>query len=410
MRTASVIVVSNGRPEALCRCLTAVGQLFFPAFEIVVVADRSGITALKDVKGADAIKRVPYVEPNISVARNLGIEHAAGEIVAFIDDDAVPEPTWLGALMTAFDEPEVCAAGGYVRGRNGISWQWRAGTVDEGGRTHPLPLTDDAAVVLHPAHGRAIKTEGTNMAFRRDVLAAMGGFDPAFRFYLDESDLNMRLAAQGHATAIVPRAEVHHGFAASARRRQDRVPLDLFEIGASQAAFLLRHCPETERPGFRAGFAEEQRRRLLRHMVAGRLAPGDVRRLLARLHQGFDEGLLRKPQGLAPLARAADGFSPFPSATPNGIRLHSGRWANRRRLRRKAAQDVADGHMTSVMIFSPTTLYGRVTFANDGYWEHRGGQFGRMERDEPIFKPLTLKQKIRNETRRIARARGLPTQ
>ena len=410
MRTPSVIVVSNGRPDALRRCLTAIGQLFYPAFEIVVVADRSGIAALKDFDGLDAIKLVSFDEPNISAARNLGIEHAAGEIVAFIDDDAVPEPTWLDELAGAFDDPAVSAAGGYVRGRNGVSWQWRAGTVDEGGQTHLLRLDHDTPTVLHPAHGRAIKTEGTNMAFRRDVLASLGGFDPAFRFYLDESDLNMRLAAKGHATAIVPRAEVHHGFAASARRRQDRVPLDLFEIGASQAAFLLRHCPDSERPTFRAGFVEEQRKRLLRHMVAGRLAPGDVRRLLDRLHQGFDEGLLRKPQSLTPLARAADGFSPFPNAAPNGIRLHSGRWSNRRKLRRKAAQDVADGHMTSVMIFSPTTLYGRVTFTKDGYWEHWGGQFGRMERDEPIFKPLTLKQKIRRETQRIARARGLPTQ
>ena len=77
------------------------------------------------------------------------------------------------------------------------------------------------------------------MAVRRDVLAALGGFDPAYHFYLDETDLNMRLAQAGHATALCPRALVHHGFAASTRRRKDRVPADLFDIGASWAVF----CP-----------------------------------------------------------------------------------------------------------------------------------------------------------------------
>lgn len=407
MRTASVIIVSNGRPDALRRCLTAVGQLSYDAFEIVVVADGASARALHGLPTLDHIKLVTFDTPNISAARNLGIEAAAGEIVAFVDDDAVPEPTWLGALAAAFDDAEVAAAGGFVRGRNGVSWQWRAGTVDEGGQTHPLQLDPDRTSILHPAHGRAIKTEGTNMGFRREILAEMGGFDPAFRFYLDESDLNMRLAGRGHVTAIVPQAEVHHGFAASPRRRQDRVPLDLFEIGASHAAFLLRHCAETHRPAYRAGFHDEQRKRLLRHMVAGRLVPGDVGRLLERLQQGFDEGKMRKPQSLAPLTRAAEGFRPFPRAAPHRPCLHAGRWHRRAAYRRKAAHDVSAGHVTTVMVFSPTTFFGSVAFSCDGYWEHRGGQFGKMERTEPIFKPLTLKQKIQAETARIARARGL---
>jgi len=60
------------------------------------------------------------------------------------------------------------------------------------------------------------------MAVRRSVLADLGGFDPRFRFYLDETDLNLRLAARGLYTALVPLAQVHHGFHASARRRKDR--------------------------------------------------------------------------------------------------------------------------------------------------------------------------------------------
>ncbi|MCB2123539.1 MAG: glycosyltransferase, partial [Rhodobacteraceae bacterium] len=68
-------------------------------------------------------------------ARNLGLAAAAGEIVAFIDDDAVPEPRWLARLTAPFADPGIAAAGGFVVGRNGISFQWRASCADSHGRS-----------------------------------------------------------------------------------------------------------------------------------------------------------------------------------------------------------------------------------------------------------------------------------
>ena len=232
----SVVIVSRGRPDALRRCLMGVAQLQYDPFEVVVVADPAGCDAVRGTEMAERIKLVAFDEANISAARNAGIAQAAGEVVAFIDDDAVPEPTWLRLLTApAAMRPDVAAMGGTVRGRNGISFQWRAQGIDAQGEGHPLELKGDAAVVLHPPEGRAIKTEGTNMAFRRAALVALGGFDPAYRYFLDETDLNVRLARAGHATALVPDAQVHHGFAANALRTSARVPTDLFEIGASWA-------------------------------------------------------------------------------------------------------------------------------------------------------------------------------
>ncbi|TNF22790.1 MAG: glycosyltransferase family 2 protein [Rhodobacteraceae bacterium] len=407
MRPVSVIIVSHRRPEALRRCLVAVGQIDYPNYEVVVVADSPGLKRLAAAPLGNGLKTAACDTENISLARNIGIGLAAGDVLAFIDDDAVPEPTWLRHLAAAFDDDEVAAAGGFVRGRNGIGWQWRAATVDCAGRRHDLNWASPLPAVLHPAKGRAIKTEGTNMAFRREVLCGLGGFDPAFRFFLDETDLNMRLARAGHATAIVPRAEVHHGFAESARRRADRVPRDLFEIGASHAAFLLRHCPAPQREGFEAAFAEEQRRRLLRHMVAGRLEPGEVRRLLARLQAGFAEGRGRAPTPMPALGHAAAAFAPRPQKPRLAPRVHTGRWRHRAKLRQIAAHDVAAGHGTTVLLFSFTALYGRVRFTDQGFWEHRGGQFGRMERGEPLFRLRRLRDKCRAELERVKRVRGL---
>jgi GT2 family glycosyltransferase len=231
--TVSVIIVSRARPDALRRCLSAVDQLQYRPFEVVVVACPQGVAVTEEADVLRDLKCIAFDEANISAACNLGLTHAAGEIVAFIDDDAVPEPQWLHHLVAPAARSDVAAMGGYVRGRNGISFQYKARTLDAQGTPMDVEIDPLQATVLVPPKGRAIKTEGTNMAFRRDALIAIGGFDHAFRFYLDETDVNMRLARAGYATALVPLAQVHHGFAASAMRRADRAPRDLYEIGAS---------------------------------------------------------------------------------------------------------------------------------------------------------------------------------
>ena len=134
---ASVIVVSRHRAAALGRCLMALAQQDHPQIEVIVVADPEGLAAAKAT--GLALKRVLFDEANISAARNLGLAAAAAPVVAFIDDDAVAEPTWISRLCAAFADPQVVAATGFVRGRNGISYQWKACEVDAFGFDHPLP-------------------------------------------------------------------------------------------------------------------------------------------------------------------------------------------------------------------------------------------------------------------------------
>lgn len=129
------------------------------------------------------IQFVPFSKPNISKARNLSVALAAGEIVVFIDDNAVPEPTWLGHLVAPFVEPDVAAAGGFVRGRNGISWQWCAESVDRIGVATEIPLESDKTVILCPNPTRAIRRQGTYMAFRPAGFADLWGLIRVIGFF-----------------------------------------------------------------------------------------------------------------------------------------------------------------------------------------------------------------------------------
>ena len=403
----SVVIVSRDRASALLRCLTGVSQLQYDPFEVIVVADAAGEAAVKGSLYADRVKLHRFDAANISAARNMGIAQAAGEIVAFLDDDAVPEPTWLRYLVApAAQREDVAAMGGFVRGRNGISFQWRAQGLDSKGEAHALDLPAMKTAVLHPPEGRAIKTEGTNMAFRRSALVALGGFDPAFHYFLDETDLNMRLARAGHATALVPLAEVHHGFAANAVRTSARVPRDLFDIGASWAVFHRKYAVRHAALAHWNAICAHQRQRVMQHMVAGRLEPRDIRRLMARLKEGYAVGAEREIGTGSLPAHPADAFLPFDAPKRRSVVIPT-RPSRFRRDLAAAAERVKNHEIVTLMSLSRTAMYHSVAFDSVGVWVQRGGIFGRSDRDQPLWRFTTRHRRIKAETARVARQRGL---
>ena len=404
--TASVIVVSRNRPDFLTRCLTGIEQLSHPAFEVIVVADPAGLSALRDAGFGQRVVIAEFDTPNISAARNVGLGLAAGDLVAFIDDDAVPEPTWLDHLTAPFSDPTVMAAGGYVIGRNGITLQHLGRRVDRTGAHAPLPLAGTAPQVFAGSPGQGIKTEGTNCAFRAEVLRRIGGFDPSYRFYLDETDVNLRLAALGHRTAIVPLAQVHHGVAPSVYRRADRMPRNLTEIGASQTVFLRRHAADIAHDPVLDEMRRDQRARLLRHMGAGTCEPRDVARLLKTLEAGFAEGRARSLPVLSPLPHPTRAFTAFvPRTRFTETRTLSGRTWSAAARRRAAMESVRNGARTTLYLFGFTTLRHHVRFRDEGFWEQSGGLFGKSKRSDPNFRPINFTNRLQRERDRTADVR-----
>ena len=98
-------------------------------------------------------------ERNLSVSRNIGLRATNGELIAFIDDDALPEPEWLAQAIPAFDDPEVAGAGGIVFDHTGMALQYRYAatnrllqTVAERPRLRVAVLPRDVPVPVPPGH------------------------------------------------------------------------------------------------------------------------------------------------------------------------------------------------------------------------------------------------------------------
>lgn len=287
-QAATVVIVSYQRPAHLSACVQKV--LAQGPGAVIVVADPSGMSALDTLPDAP-VRRIPFAERNISAARNLGLAQVATPLVVFIDDDSRPEPGWLAALCAAFAAQDVIAATGPVRTGDTNRWQFRGEQIDRQARLRALNLPDGPMRCFEAQENSTMVTIGTNCAFRVNLLCQIGGFDQKFRYYLDESDLNMRLMRFQAKTAFVPNAQVRHYRAAGPYRRADGQLKDRSEVGASLVRFLQRHGdPARFEKDLEAAF-EVENRRMLRGMQRGDLEPRDVLRGRAQLRCGAEKAL-----------------------------------------------------------------------------------------------------------------------
>ncbi|HEX9340813.1 MAG TPA: glycosyltransferase [Thermoplasmata archaeon] len=194
----SVVVCTYNGASTIRDTLEALRNLDYPSFEVIVVNDGSTDGT------AQIISSYPYrviheENQGLSRARNIGIAAATGEMVAFIDDDAYPDPHWLRFLALSFMEAKYAAVGGpnLAPSTDG----WRAGAIANApGGPNAVLLTDRTAEHI----------PGCNMAFRKSALEAIGGFDPVFRTAGDDVDLCWRLRDRGEVIGYSAAAVVWH--------------------------------------------------------------------------------------------------------------------------------------------------------------------------------------------------------
>ncbi len=291
----SVIICTLNRAEYLAQALSGVARLRDAVFEIIVVLGPSQDRTVDLIeRWASLIKVTSCNVPNLSSARNQGLAIAEGEIIAFLDDDAVPHPDWLSRLMRHFEDPRIGGVGGYTVGRQGTAFQARKIVCDRHGSAHMMSDYFDERLLNIPGSWLYPAPMGTNVAFRRAALAAIGGFDPAYAYFLDETDVCLRLVDAGWQIVFEPSALVWHQFADSMMRNSRRQPTELKTICASKAYFVHRHGHSagdleglTAAVGHLLAFAREK------HALVQRLhQEGSLDAItLARLSQEIDAGL-----------------------------------------------------------------------------------------------------------------------
>lgn len=369
----SVVIVSQDRPEYLDNCLQALRNQIYSNFEVVVVADHAPGNFV------DQIKFLPFSEKNISKARNIGLSQASGDIVAFCDDDAIADQTWIERLVAPFDDSKIGATTGYTRGRNGISLQWGAMRFDRLGNDIPIVSPSDKPWTVFDADKeRPLKLLGTNMAIRKSALVEIGGFDEAFSYYLDETDAKIRLDTVGWKSAVVPNAMVQHLSAPSKHRAKDREILDYVNIAASKAYFCKKHFsgdPEAELARFAAGNSNSE------EIEAGF-------RQSSTLKEGYWDG-----------ASTTEIFKKFKTASTLHIVVLCGLFG-RSIAEKKAAELLKAEAKVTILQLLPSIRFFQVTFQS-GFWIRRGGTYGKSLRSQPIFRFVRRKARVYEEIERI---------
>jgi glycosyltransferase involved in cell wall biosynthesis len=220
MIRTSVVIPTHNRASGLRSVLErALAEAAACDAEVVVVDNAStdgtaGVLSEVAAGGGGRLRAVGEPVAGASRARNAGVRAARGALVAFCDDDALPRPGWLAALVAAFAADTVAYVGGRV-------------VLDFGRAGAPAWLTPTlaaylAAYDLGPTpldlgdRERGDAPRGLNMAVRRDPFLAVGGFalglgPRAGRPSVgEESELSARLLARGHRVRYEPAAVVEH--------------------------------------------------------------------------------------------------------------------------------------------------------------------------------------------------------
>jgi glycosyltransferase involved in cell wall biosynthesis/GT2 family glycosyltransferase len=220
--TFSLVINTIDRAGPLQTLLRTLEHQSYPHFEVIVVVGPTRDDTLHML--SEYGKRVQVLRcptANLGRSRNVGLMAARGDVVAFIDDDAVPCQRWLEQLARLFHNPKLDATGGIVYQiyPDQPMVQHRIGIMSS--------LSEQVDVrrswfdcIVPPGRGSQWvgRMMGTNMAYRRQTLLEVGGFDEFFEWVFDDADIALRLAQAGKCIHPVKEAAVYHAPGSSRRR------------------------------------------------------------------------------------------------------------------------------------------------------------------------------------------------
>lgn len=202
---ATVVIPTLGASAFLQRCLDAVAAQRHPSFDVVVVVNGP--------RGIEARGAVVAIGTNrgFAVAANAGARLARGAYVAFLNDDAEPEPDWLGESIACLARhPRACAAASRVLRSDDPRVLDGAGDVLTRSLKAYRRGFGESEAGRYLAEEQVFGPSGTAALWRVDAFVALGGFDEAMFAYYEDVDLALRARLRGHECWYAPRAVVRH--------------------------------------------------------------------------------------------------------------------------------------------------------------------------------------------------------
>jgi glycosyltransferase involved in cell wall biosynthesis len=199
-RSASIVIPTFNGASRIGNCLDSlVKQTAGQNVEILVVDDGSTDNTANVVRGYSSVRLIPQANAGPASARNRGALEAQGKILLFTDDDCLPMPDWLEAMLGPFKDPDVVGAKGVYR-------------------THQKSLAARFVQIEYEDKYRLMAglssidfIDTYSAGFRRDRFLEMTGYDTSFPVACAEDvELSYRMSARGWKMKFVPAAIVYH--------------------------------------------------------------------------------------------------------------------------------------------------------------------------------------------------------
>jgi len=210
----SVVVVNYRAADDTLACLAGIDELDWPrdALEVIVVDNRSADGSVERIREGFPRAEVVPVGDNLGFAAgcNRGVEAASGEYLAFVNNDARPDPGWLRAAVDVLgrDGSIACVASKVL--------DWDGATIDyvDAGMAfygHGFKLhAGEPDGTRHDEESDVLFASGAAMVVRADVFRAVGGFDGRYFLFFEDVDLGWRLWLLGYRVRFVPDSLVYH--------------------------------------------------------------------------------------------------------------------------------------------------------------------------------------------------------
>ncbi len=195
----SVVICAYNAERTMEACLNSLCQLAYPNFEVVVVDDGSSDSTAEIAARFPQFRLIRQPNKGLSTARNVGMQAALGEIIAYTDSDCVVDPHWLTLMVAAMAANGFDACGGPNYAPH-----------EEGRVEACVAASPGAPCHVLTGEDRAEHLAGCNMVFRKAVLQAIGGFDPQFTAAGDDVDICWRALDAGFVVGFCPSAFVWH--------------------------------------------------------------------------------------------------------------------------------------------------------------------------------------------------------